>query len=414
MRRLFERLRQEIEDFIEQRDDLLMLVACTADDAPIVLKTLRDIELATATDVFLLFSDTFISPASFVSVAVDRLKEEHRIACEALAEGGLDPLPPLPQAVFNASQPPADRLRETMLFARSLLPRKGGHRLVWAMFPQEIEDRQAYLDLVSSFVPWKGVRSWMQGLRIIFRDEADSRQLAPRFANAPRVRVAQVNLGPDAMAASIEEDVHDEELPIEQRMQSLFTVACLDYAHHRVNDAITKFNILLGYYQHTGNSMMQALVMNGMGDVFHRSANLDKAQYWYECAVTPAVDAQVPVVLATITRNLGDVAYKLSQYAEAEQYFDGLDKLAAYMLDPENKARALEWRGLSQEKQEAYMRAMKSWEDAAMLSRNIGLPTFLKTNLEHLRRVYPQLHMHDKLAAAEAELTQLESQEVSV
>ncbi len=414
MRKLLERLHQEMEDFIEQRDDLLMLVACTTDDVPVVLKTLRDIELATDKDVFLLFSDTFVSPASFVSVAVDRLKEEYRIACEALIEEGLNPLPPLPPAILNASQPPADRLREAMCFARSLVPRKGGHRLVWAMFPQEIEDRQAYLKLVSSFVPWKGVKSWMQGLRIIFRDEANSQQPAPRFADAPRVRVAQVNLGPDAMAASIEEDVYDEELPIEERMQSLFTVACLDYAHQRVNDAITKFNILLGHYQHTGNSMMQALVMNGMGDVFHRSANLDKAQYWYECGITPAVDSQVPVVLATLTKNLGDVAYKLKQYAEAEQYYDGLDKLAAYMLDPESKAWALEWRGLSQEKQGAYVRAMKSWEDAAMLSRNIGLPILLKTNLEHLRRVYPSLHMHDKLTATEAELRELENQEVSV
>lgn len=410
MRRLFERLRKDIENFIEQRNDLLMLTPCTADDMPLVLKTLRDIEQATATDVFLLFTDNFVEAGPFVSVAVERLKEEHRIVCEALVEENRDPLPPLPDILFDELRIPADRLREAMCFAHSLVPREGGHRLVWAMFPQEIADWQAYLQLLLSFVPWQGLSPWMRGLRLIFRYETGREHNVPQLAQAPCVRVTPVDLSPAAIAASIEADVDDEELPMEQRMQSLFALACQDYAYNRVEDAITKYEVLLGHYQQTENLTMQALVMNGIGDVLHRNENLNEAQHWYECAVVPAVGTQASVILATITKNLGDVAYKLNQYVEAEQYFDGLDKLAAQMLDPEGKARALEWRGRSQEKQGAYVHALESWEAAALLSRNVGLPSFLKTNLEHLCRVYRQLRLPEKLAAAEAELRQLEQQ----
>jgi len=275
------------------------------------------------------------------------------------------------------------------------------------MFPQQIDDRTAYLGLVSSLVPWQGIQPWMQGLRLIFRDETAP---AAQLAKAPRVRFSGVNLGPDAMEDSIAEDVEDEALPDEQRMQSLLSLATLDYAHSRTPDALAKYEILLGYYQKTENLMMQAVVINSMGDIYHRMGDLDKAQHWYECAVPPAVEAKQPAVMATVSKNLGDVAYKRQQYPEAEQYYDGLDKLAAHLLDVETKIRALEWRGLSQERQRAYDRAVGSWEAAVVLSRNIGLPSFLRQNLEHLGRIYRQLRMTEKLAAVEAELRSLETE----
>ena len=37
MRKLFERLRKSMEDFIGQRDDFLMLALCSENDAPPVL-----------------------------------------------------------------------------------------------------------------------------------------------------------------------------------------------------------------------------------------------------------------------------------------------------------------------------------------------------------------------------------------
>ena len=108
--------------------------------------------------------------------------------------------------------------------------------------------------------------------------------------------------------------------------------------------------------------------------------------------------------MASIIRNLGDVAFEQKRYGEAEQYFDQLDKLTAATLDAECKARALEWRGLSQEKQEAFDRAVESWQTAAEFCRKIWLPSALERNLGHLARILKRQHQREKLAAVEKEL----------
>ena len=384
MRRLFEKAQQELEAFLEQRDDFLLLAAASADDVGFVLQTLREIEQVAGTDVYLLFSDNFVQPGPFVAVAMERLRDEHRTVCQALAEEGRDPLPPLPPALFDQSRPAADRLIDGISFARSLVPAGGGHRLVWAMCPLEVADWGAYLKLVSALVPAGGIRPWMRGVRLIFRYQAVAGQLAPDLAKAPRVRVAEMNLGPGDMEAAIRGEVDDEQLPVEERMQALVSLAVLDYAHGRVADAVAKFNHLLGHYQQTGNQRMQAFVLNGLGDVAqHRQNDVEQALHWYECAVPPAAEAQDPVILSSVVRNLGDVSFQRGRYAEAEQYFTHLDRLTAVTFDADAKARALEYRGLSQEKQGAADPAVESWETAAAFCRETWRPR-LRSNLEHL------------------------------
>ena len=93
-------------------------------------------------------------------------------------------------------------------------------------------------------------------------------------------------------------------------------------------------------------------------------------------------------MLAAVTKNLGELAFEQQRYDEAEEYFDGLDQLAAHMLQPETKAAALEWRGLSLEQLGRDHEAAEVWESAATLCRNIGMPALLRVNLEHLERVY--------------------------
>lgn len=413
MKKLFAQLGKDLRCFIEQRDDLMLLADCTSADSALVLQTLRDIEQQSGTDVFLLFADNFVEPDCFVSAAVDRLQEEHRLACEGLAEEGRHPLPPMPASLFDQSRPAATRLAEAIGFARSLLPTGGDHRLVWAMMPLEIADWAQYLQLVSMLAPRKGIQSRMRGIRLLFRfqREFDPGDLA--LAAAPRVRVQEIDLGPAAIEASLLAEAEDPELSDEERMQALLTAAHLDSAHNRSEAAIDKFNLLLGYYQHTGNLLMQALVIKGLGDVAYRNNNLEQAQRWYECALLPASEAKEASVLAELVKNLGEIAYKEGRFADAEQYFDGLDKLRAHLLDPEGKAQALEWRGLSQEKQAAYDRAGSSWEGAAQLCRSIGLPHFLMTNLRHLARIYKEARMTKRLSAVEAELRQLNQEAIA-
>ncbi|MFL6449156.1 MAG: tetratricopeptide repeat protein [Bryobacteraceae bacterium] len=399
MRKLLDRLRNELNNFVEQRNDLMLVAKCSDDDVAVGLKLLRDLEQSNKTDVFLLFSDNFVQPVPFVSVAIERLREDHRLACSALAEENKPSLPPFPLALLDDSRPPGQRLIHAMTFAHSLLPPQGGHRLVWAMFPLRIADRDAYWSLISELMPWDGIRPWMRGLRLVFRDVAAHARSAPAG-----VRFRSYDLGQQAIESSFEDEAKDDQLPEERRMQSLLLSAGMDLAYNRSKDATAKYELLLGYYQRTENDAMQAFVLNAFGEMAHRAGDLDKAVFWFECAVDPAAAVNGPVLLATIGRNLGDAMYKLGRYPEAEQYHDNVDKLASHMLDPELKIRALEARGRSQDKQGAFDRAVASFEAAVLLSRNIGLPGFLKQNLEHLKRLYTQLGREDRLRPIQEEL----------
>ena len=84
MRALLDRLRKDFSDFVEQRDDFILISSCSDNDVAVGLKILRDLEQASASDVFLLLSDNFVQPAPFVSVAIERLREDHRLASAAL------------------------------------------------------------------------------------------------------------------------------------------------------------------------------------------------------------------------------------------------------------------------------------------------------------------------------------------
>ncbi|MEW5925885.1 MAG: hypothetical protein AB1941_00220 [Gemmatimonadota bacterium] len=405
MQRLVERLRRGLEEFVEQRDDLLLLLGCSDADAAITAKVVRDAEQANGTDLFLLFTDDFVLPDPYVSVLAERLREEHSLACRALEDEGKPPFPPIPPLLFDAREPPAARLYAGISWARSLLPAEGGHRLVWAMCPQRIADRRAWLELAAPFAPRGGVEPWMRGLRLLFRDAPGTAAFAPGLAAMPRVRVAEADFGPEALRQAMTEEVEDESLPDDARMQSLLMLASINAAHGRTDEAAGQYYTLLGHFQHTGNLSMQAFVLVGLGDMAAKAGDSGAAQHWYECAIVPASEAKDALMLATVSRHLGGLAHARGDLAAAEQYYAHLDTLAGHMLSPQLKVEALQQLGLVQEQAGALDRAVGSWEGAATLARAMGdLPDLHRVTLAHLQRAYSRLRMYDRLAAVGAEL----------
>jgi tetratricopeptide (TPR) repeat protein len=256
-------------------------------------------------------------------------------------------------------------------------------------------------------VPHRGVEAWMRSLRVIVRETGVPSDPRPNLSRTPRTCFVVADFSPAAVEASIREDVSDPSLPEEARMQALVTEASLDYAHGRTTDAIAKYQHVLGYYQKTENLTMQAMVMHGLGDVCGRAEMHDEALKWYECATVPAAACNAPVVLAIVTRSLGQLSYTLGRYPDAEGYFDGLDALAGRLLDPENKAYALEWKGESQRAQGRARDAIATWETASTLCRNIGMPEPLRLLLARLQPEYRNVGMPERAHAAALELAAL-------
>jgi tetratricopeptide (TPR) repeat protein len=273
------------------------------------------------------------------------------------------------------------------------------------MVPIEIADRASYLQMMYAFFPTQEVQPWMrQGIRIIIRDEPDT-ALIPNMTEVPRTVIYPIDIGPQAMTKAMQEDAEDESIPPDDRAQALLALAIQDYGYGRKEDALEKYNLLLGYFQQTKNVPMQAVVLNNIGDVYHLSKEYNKAQIWYETAVPPAVEGENPVIFHTVVKNLADVVYKQQNYPMAEQCYKDAGALATHLCNPEAKAQDLEGEGLSQEHQGELDKAIHSWESAAKLCRSIGeMEHFLRPNLEHLARAYQQKRDAPKLLAVKEEL----------
>ena len=186
-------------------------------------------------------------------------------------------------------------------------------------------------------------------------------------------------------------------------MVSLLQLALIDSAHKRYDEANARFRVLLDYYRRIDQPVMLAVVMNGIGETARRRGNTAEATEWFNRALTPASQAEQPAVLAPVVQNLAGIAYEQKRYDDAEAYFDALVILKNAMLDEEGKVEALEWRGLTQEKRKRYDRAVRSWEEAALLIHAFKLDHRLKPIEQHLQRAYQALRMNDRLKALEGE-----------
>src|SRR5262249_19762153 len=152
--------------------------------------------------------------------------------------------------------------------------------------------------------PRPAVQPWMGGLRLIFRVEAGFALANSPLAGAARTRLARVDFGPAALEASFSKEANDPRLPGAQLVGGLRSLALLASAHGPTPEARTNFQVLLDHHSRSGNAQMQAVVLNGLGDLEQRQGNSAKAKSWYERAVRPAVAARQATVLATVVQNL--------------------------------------------------------------------------------------------------------------
>jgi tetratricopeptide (TPR) repeat protein len=408
MRKLFQQLTDELKSFLDQAEDLLLLLACGVDDTALVLKTMRDLEQVDASDIFLLHADDFVDLDPFVTVALERLAADYQRTSAALVDLQREPLPPMPNTLQDQARPALARLQEALGFSRSLLPRADGHRLVWVMFPAQIADRETYLQLILRCSAKDGIQPWMRGLRLIFRVPADFDLAGSPLAEVSRLRLRRADFGPSALQASLQEQADDPKLPEAERVNAQLSLATLDYAHGRLPEAVGRYQTVFEFARKTDNPAMQALVLNGLGDIPHRQGNLELAQYWYECAIDPALAAQQPVVLATLVNNLASIAYQKQQFADAAQYYDSLCTIQGWLMNPVGKLQALEGRGLAQVKLGQAEPALASFEEAALLGIGFAVPALAKANLQHMREACQLGGLKQKLVEVETELSKIQ------
>ena len=88
--------------------------------------------------------------------------------------------------------------------------------------------------------------------------------------------------------------------------------------------------------------------------------------------------------MATIVQNLAVIAFQEKRFADAEERYGELVTLKRAMIDEDGLAEALEWQGLSQERQRAYDRAVVCWEESALICKAFEMNDRLRPRADPL------------------------------
>jgi hypothetical protein len=401
MRALIEKFRHQAEVFVEQEDDFLCLVRATATETGIVLKVLREMDVANGTDLFLLFADEYRDPASYGVAVLARLREEVRLANQLRAKEQKPLFPELPVEAAAGKEPP-DVLIAAIAYAKTLVSPQDGNRIVCALFPIAIIDHASWFRLLTALAPRHGLELWMTNVRLFARVESDT---PSELRLCPRIREERIDCSPAALDASLKQEASDPTLPEAERMQAALMVYLIDVGHGRVAAARQRGTALFAFYERAEQPGLQAMVLNGEGDLRRRQEKqLARAREAYETALRYAAAAEDPVILSCVLQNLAEIAGEGKQHAEAAEYYGCLADLKHLFTDPDGKAMALSRRGEFLEKAGQPGDALDPWEEAIALGMAFELPHHIRPNLEHFRRVCRQLGRTQRLVAVETEL----------
>lgn len=392
MQRIFDEVKGTLAGFVGQRDDVTLVVRCGDGHSPVLAKALEEVEDAAASEMFWIHTDDFTTAHEYASALVNGFAAKHSAASLAMRQRGMAPWPVFPEHLLEESAPPATRLRELAAFSRELLPFPDEMTSVWCLFPITIADRAAWAALVASIVEHEFPMPWCHHLRFIVRDDEIGTPVGLRLAGWPRVRHYRPDLSDDAIARAMEAEADDESKPLEQRLQTLFMLANVDYANQRFSAALEKYALLLRYYAGVRDPTMTALVVNGMGEVHARMGNHDLASRCFETAWEPASQAPGPPVpvLLNIVLNLANLRMEQQQWAEAEGYYDVAQQFATLQRAPTTKVDCIENLGVCQYMQGKVEPALRSWHAGAHVAGELEMFAPRRRLLERLRAHYQQ------------------------
>lgn len=398
MRKLLDQITRRLRSFIEQRDDVALVLESPADDAIPMLKILEGIEESSPSDFFWTFTDKFDDAASYAEGVVRSFSATHEAVRLSMEKEGMAPWPPLPPVVQASQSSPVQRLRELAAFSRELVPIPGGGVVVWTYFPLEIADASGFAELMGDVVAHDFPFPWCHHLRFVVREDDRDGPLHRRLKDMPRVQRFAPDLGMDAIKRSMEEEVADESLPLAERMATLMLVAGNDLAFNRYPDALEKYALLVQYHAPMNNHPMAALALNGMGEVYQRMGDLEQANEAYQAALVPATQGDPPPipVFLNIVINLVNLRVAQHRWAEAEGYCDVAQQLATVARDGPTKVWALESRGACQQQQAKLAEAEASWRAGAVIAAQLEDAKLCADLLERLRGLYVQTRQTEK------------------
>ncbi|HMJ66220.1 MAG TPA: hypothetical protein VK615_12820 [Candidatus Binatia bacterium] len=371
MRRKVEQLRECMARFVAQREDLVLVVRCSEPDAALANKVVEGLDEASSSEVFWLVVDEFKDPVSFAEACVRTFATKHEAVRLALEKQKKPPVPPLPAEIAHAGRlGPTERLRQLIIFSRSLLPTLEGCAVVWAFLPMKISNGTSYAELMSALWQHELPFPWCHHVRMIVRDSFPDSVLKSKKEGAPRVQEIAVDFSPDAIRNALEEEASDEQTPLGERVNNALLLAGIDFAHQRYDLALQQYDVVHRFAAATQNPTLAAIALMGMGEVQRAQGAEEKAAGFFQAAIAPAAQCDAPPipVLLNVYLNLGELRHGQKRWEEAEVFLHGAGEFAFLMRDPAQRLRSWKLLGDAQYQQAKIDLALKTWSNGAIVS----------------------------------------------
>jgi tetratricopeptide (TPR) repeat protein len=390
MRDLLQPTIAALDSFVDEHDHLVMILRSPASDALPITTTLEGLDGSHPSDLIWLVTDAFDDPDQYVTKVVGAFSARHALVRIAAAREGLKAWPDIPAEIMSRDVEPSTRLRKLAVFSRDLLPIPSGGNNVWVFYPLELSNPQDFAQLMCRVVAHEFPNPWCHHLRFIIREDPSDRMLSSALRGVRSVIIHEPDLGPEAVAKTLEADANDESLPIEQRLNSVFLLAGGDLAHNRLHDALDKYALLLQYYAPASNYTMAAAALNGMGEVYARQGDDENANEAFQSALVPATQGEHPPlqIFLNVCINLAQLRMKQANWPEASGYWDCVQQLAVATRDAAMKIRALDQLGYCQYKSSQLEEADKHWTMGACLAADYENRDLQAALLERRRALY--------------------------
>jgi tetratricopeptide (TPR) repeat protein len=369
--KLLDQIRNRLQSFVNQRDDVAMLLESPAGDATPLLKILESVEESSDSHLFWVFTDNFTDATTYACDIVKAFASKHELVRMAMHQQNMLTWPPIPPSILSESAAPVERLRELAVFSRDLLPLRDTGNNIWIYFPLEIADQNAFWALMADLIRHEFPFPWCHHLRFMIRVAPNG---SPQpLTSYPRVQHYQPDLSADTINRAFEDEVADESLPLEQRMAPLPILAGNDFGQSRYPEAMEKYQLLLRYHASIGNYAMAAFALNGMGEVYERLGDLERANQSYESALIPASYGEYPSIsiFLNVVLNLANLCVLQSRWEDGEAYYDLAQQLAVAARNAPAKISSLEKLGYCQHQQGKEAEAAETWHNGTVIAAQL-------------------------------------------
>jgi tetratricopeptide (TPR) repeat protein len=406
MKKKFDELRENLEEFTRQTDYSILLLGCTPEEAPYVAQLLAGVDQAESDDYFLTFVEPFEAPGSYLDALVQHVARELEAANPVRHTRGEAPFKPLPGELGDARRAPGERLELLLCFLGSLLDQPRENAFVVSFLPFENRDNDAYCRLMSSLLPVPEVLPWLAPLRVVISDDRRERQLVSQVGarNTQEVLSYEVDFSTPALTDALARDAANPAVPMRERMACLLQLAALDFSHRRYADAIEKYGVLHDYYREQPLPAMQVLCLQGLGDTLHAARRPEAAKQALQSGLALALEHQALIPLLHTLLSIVGVCVTLSQHAEAESYAESGVQAARATLNAPLYTTFLEKKGDARLAQGNAALAVETYRHCLALCETYEQFSVWQTVLGKLAELYRAARLRAEADQAEREL----------